>query len=45
MFIQLFMTWQTILALAKVSQEIDIKIKPVKLFDFGNFDYERPMLR
>lgn len=44
MFIQLFMTWQTILALAKVSQETDIKIKPVKLFDFDNFDGEIEIL-
>lgn len=43
-FIDLFKTWQTFVALAEVARKTDINIKPVKLFDFDNFDGEIEIL-
>ena len=37
-FVDLFITWQTILAIAEVSLKTDINVKPVKLFDFDNLN-------
>jgi len=43
-FIDLFMNWQTILALAEVSLKSDIKIRPIKLFDFDNLNADIEIL-
>ena len=43
-FVDLFVTWQTILALAEVSLKTDIKIKPIKLFDFDDLNADIEIL-
>ena len=33
-----FITFQTILSLAEINARTDISIKPIKLFDFDNYE-------
>jgi len=37
---ELFDTWQIVLSLAEINEKTDIKVKPIKLFDFNNLGSE-----
>lgn len=37
---ELFDTWQIVLSLAEINEKTDIKVKPIKLFDFDNLASE-----